>query len=191
MSELLKKLNVLIKSGLHGEDKQSHAAAQPRKDLERELETLRGRITDAVKHEMRIKAQLREIDEDILKWDQAADDALRANVQDEARSALEKLRAAKRRYARLEDDLHQHEVLTQELIQSVNLLEGAVNQARQTSPTQSTSPDRSMVEVLKQAREKIAALGEIVPPQAETDIVPEQREIEDDLERRRQRLSRR
>ena len=53
--------------------------------MDREVEQLHGRVKDAVQHEERIKGQLRELEDEIQKWDQAEDDALRANTQDEAR----------------------------------------------------------------------------------------------------------
>jgi phage shock protein A len=204
MSDLLKKLNVLIRAGVRGEGKQQpHDAPRPGKtfgkDMEREVEALRGRITAAQTHEGRIQAQLRELEDEITRWDQAADEALRANAQEDARAALLKLRAARRRYARLEDDLRQHERLTQELIQSVNLLAGVVNEAQSeqaNQPQQTADHERAMTEVLRQAREKIATLGELVSPtRAESreaaEPAPAPQEINDDLEQRRQRLSRR
>lgn len=189
MSELFKKLNVLLKSTFIGQEPASRPAARPGKDMDRELERLRGRVNEAIQYEERLKQQLRELESEIQQWDQAADDALRRNDQDAAHAALEKLRTAKRRYARLDNDLSQHEVLSQELIQSVNLLESVV----QTAPPAETpvTPDRSMVEVLKQARAKISALGELTTPKAEIEEPVDQPDIEDDLEQRRQRLSRR
>lgn len=189
MSELFKKLNVLLKSTLIGQEPASRPAARPGKDLDRELERLRGRVNEALQYEERLKQQLQELDSEIRQWDQAADDALRRNDQDAAHAALEKLRTAKRRYARLDNDLSQHEVLSQELIQSVNLLESVV----QTVPPAETpaTPDHSMAEVLKQARAKISALGELTTPKAEIEEPVDQPDIEDDLEQRRQRLSRR
>lgn len=189
MSELFKKLNVLLKSTLIGQESASRPAARPGKDMDRELERLRERVNEAIQYEERLKQQLQELDSEIRQWDQAADDALRRNDQDAAHAALEKLRTAKRRYARLDKDLSQHEVLSQELIQSVNLLESVV----QTAPPAETpaTPDRSMAEVLKQARAKISALGELTTPKAELEEPVDQPDIEDDLEQRRQRLSRR
>ena len=189
MSELFKKLNVLLKSTFIGQEPASRPAARPGKDMDRELERLRGRVNEAIQYEERLKQQLRELESEIQQWDQAADDALRRNDQDAAHAALEKLRTAKRRYARLDNDLSQHEVLSQELIQSVNLLESVV----QTAPPAETpvTPDRSMAEVLKQARAKISALGELTTPKAEIKEPVDQPDIEDDLEQRRQRLSRR
>lgn len=188
MSELFKKLNVLLKSTLIGQEPASRPAARPGKDMDRELERLRGRVNEALQYEERLKQQLQELDSEIRQWDQAADDALRRNDQDAAHAALEKLRTAKRRYARLDNDLSQHEVLSQELIQSVNLLESVV----QTPPAETpATPDRSMAEVLKQARAKISALGELTTPKAEIEEPVDQPDIEDDLEQRRQRLSRR
>jgi len=190
MSELFKKLNVLIKSNLLGEDKKSQKPVRLGKEFDREIEGLRGRIQDALNHEKRLKGQLRQIEDEILQWDQAADDALRANAEEGARTALEKLRSAKRRYARLEDDLHQHEIVTQELIQKVNLLESVVTKAREEQPN---NPERSIADVLSEAREKIATLGELRSPKAEipNDAPPPVEEVNDDLEQRRQRLSRR
>lgn len=188
MSELFKKLNVLLKSTLIGQEPASRPAARPGKDMDRELERLRGRVNEALQYEGRLKQQLQELDSEIRQWDQAADDALRRNDQDAAHAALEKLRTAKRRYARLDNDLSQHEVLSQELIQSVNLLESVV----QTPPAETpATADRSMAEVLKQARAKISALGELTTPKAEIEEPVDQPDIEDDLEQRRQRLSRR
>lgn len=192
MSELFKKLGVLLKANLRGEAPEDRPAPRGSIDLDREVESLRGRVTVALNHEARIKGQLSELQGEIERWDQAADDALRANNQEEARAALEKLRAAKRRYARLEEDLRQHELLTQELTQSVNLLASTV---QESEPQSSADHERRMADVLKQAREKIATLGELVSPTRATDrddtAETAPHEINDDLEQRRQRLSRR
>lgn len=207
MSELLKKLNVLIKAGLFGEDNQPRKPVQLGKDIDREIDALRGRVNDAIAHEDRLREQMRQHEAEIARWDTAVDDALRANNEEAARKAIEQLRTAKRRLAQVEDDLSQHETVTQELIQKVNLLDTAVAEARQNTGTESPAapandPIHAMSDVLRDAREKIAALGQLVTPAetptetpvsapAEDVAAAGGTEVDDDLEQRRQRLSRR
>ncbi|MBE2267145.1 MAG: PspA/IM30 family protein [Anaerolinea sp.] len=201
MSELFKKLNVLIKSGLFGEDNHPRKPVQLGKDIDREIDALRGRVNDAIAHEDRLREQIRQHEAEIARWDTAVDDALRANNEEAARKAIDQLRTAKRRLAQVEDDLSQHETVTQELIQKVNLLDTAVAEARQNTSVEqpaapATDPVHAMSDVLRDAREKIAALGQRGAP-AETPVsapaedVAGSTEVDDDLEQRRQRLSRR
>jgi chromosome segregation ATPase len=208
MSDLFKKLNVLIRSSLSEVLRDDGTPRQPLrlgKDIDREIAALRQRINDAVSHEERLKGELRAQDEQIARWDGAADDAVRREADDEARRAIDELRKAKRRRERLEADLREHEMVTGELIQRVNLLEAVVADARraqagQPEPVEETAATPNLSNVLREARQQIAALGELIarpeptaaPPASPPPVPPaEDLGIEDDLAKRRQRLSRR
>ena len=108
MSDLLKKLNVLIRSGLGEVVRSEGKARQPirlGKDLDREVDALRQRINDAVAHEDRLKQQLQTLADEIARYDDEADAAVAAGNDDAARTAIDRLRQAKRRHARVEIDL--------------------------------------------------------------------------------------
>ena len=202
MSDLFKKLNVLIRSGLSDTVRSEGKKRQPLrlgKDLEREVHALRERINDAVAHEDRLKEQLRALADEIAQWDQQADAAVAAGDDDAARGVIDKMRQAKRRYARVETDLQQHEVVTQDLIQRVNQLDAVVADARraQQPAEPEAAPLTAMSNVLREACETIASLGERIAAQpSETPVTPptapaDEGTVDDDLIQRRQRLSRR
>jgi hypothetical protein len=93
------------------------------------------------------------------------------------------------------------------LIQRVNLLEAVVADARRAQAGQAVSPEETaampnLSNVLREARQQIASLGELIArpepaaaPPTSTSPPPappaEDAGIEDDLAKRRQRLSRR
>lgn len=202
MSDLFKKLNVLIRSGLSDVVRSEGKARTPiklGKDLDREVNALRQRINDAVAHEDRLKEQLRALEAEIARRDREADDAVAAGREDAARSAIDSMRQAKRRYARVEADLQEHEIVTQDLIRRVNQLDAVVAEARRAEQTsgQEAAPLTAMSDVLREARETITSLGErIATRNSEAPVTPptapaDEGTVDDDLAERRQRLSRR
>jgi hypothetical protein len=116
------------------------------------------------------------------------------------------MQSAQKRLAMAESDLHEHRVVTQELISRVNMLEAAVADARraqdESAPVSDESPGASLEtagqalsDVLREAREKIGAMSSLInaPQQSTPESSPESttstQSVEDDLARRRERLS--
>lgn len=216
MNDLFKKLNVLIKSSVnspgHTGSRQDEERA-PRapllgKNLDHEVATLRERVNDAVRYEDELKARLRQLQDEAARWDRQADDAVAQGNDAGARYAVEQMRRAEQRAAMTEVDLQAHERATQDLIQRVNMLDAVVADARRSEAAQSSEPESSssahlpvhlpdLGNVLRDAREKITALGEMAAAQRELHSAPAPAETEDDgevdadLENRRQRLSKR
>lgn len=217
MNDLFKKLNVLLKSGVHsvgqaGEPRSERLSQPPIMaggSLEKEVVALRERINEAVRYEEELAQRVRQYEQEAARWDRQADDAVAQGSDASARYAIEQMRRAEQRAVMAESDLRAHQQATQDLIQRVNTLEAVVAdtlraQAAQVAeqPAEETPainlpenlhlPDLS--NVLREAREKILSLGELAAAQQELDAAGQPEDgsdvgIDDDLEARRQRLS--
>ena len=90
-------------------------------------------------------------------------------------------------------DLRDHQLVTQELIQRVNMLDAAVADARRADSTETPAPAPSLNDVLRDARDTISTLGNTIaakdaaPPTP--DVPVDTQTVDDDLETRRRRLS--
>jgi phage shock protein A len=210
MNDLFKKLNVLLKAGINdllGED-----SAKPRrsvspeklgKDIDREIVALRERINDALAYEDELQAQVQTISEEVTRWDKQADDAVTVGSDSVARHAIDQMQGAQKRLAMAESDLHEHRIVTQELIQRVNLLDAVVadahrvqaeNAANAQEQASGQSAGQVLSDVLRDARQKIASMGDIVSTrqqlsEPDTKDKPAHQAVDDDLARRRERLS--
>jgi phage shock protein A len=226
MNDLLKKLNVLVNSRLNDHSGSPEKPSGLPRNVEGEIEALRGRVNDAVEYEDEIKARIRKFEDEAVRWDTQADDAVTRGDDANARYAIEQMRKAQQRARQAEDDLREHERTTQELIQRVNMLDAVIADARRAqsatpaTPTPAEQPAVSdaakgsvqipdLSGVLRDAREKIAALADTAAAQLEMREQPEtgdaqgqadqgasvppeaNTEVNDDLENRRQRLSKR
>lgn len=214
MSDLFKKLNTLVKASLHdllGNEPQRRSIEPARlgRDIDREIRALRQRVNEAVAYEGRLQARVRELEQETARWDQQADAAV-ANGQDvDARFAINQMKLTQQRLAMAESDLRDHQLVTQELIERVNTLEAAVADARRAEAAPSPQAPsanpvqevgRGLADVLRDAREKISQMSDLVktkeevagaqPVEAEPAEV-DHAEVDDDLENRRQRLSKR
>ncbi len=96
MTDLFKKLNVLIKAGLNdilpeAADQRRNPAQPVRlgKDIDREVGALRGRINEAVQYEETLQGKARVLREEIARWDQQADDAVQRGNDAAARHAID------------------------------------------------------------------------------------------------------
>jgi hypothetical protein len=218
MNDLFKKLNVLLKSGVHsvGQTEAPHGERQPEpplrvgSSLEKEVAALRERINEAVRYEEELTLRVRQYEQEAARWDNQADDAVAQGNDASARYAIEQMRRAEQRAVMADADLRAHQIATQDLIQRVNTLESVVadalrEQAAQVVEQQPTDeapsvtppenlhlPDLS--NVLREAREKILSLSDLASAQREVNPTepPEddgETQIDDDLEARRQRLS--
>jgi phage shock protein A len=174
MSSLIDKLNVLVKSSVHGvlgDDSpraKRHRAplsqAHLGKDIDREIAALRQQVDSALDDEDRMEADILNQQRQIADWDQQADQALTQGDEAAARYAVRQMQLEQRRLTMLEADLAQHRISTSELIQRVNELEAAVAEARrqqQAASAQDTS-DESLAARLRRARQQAGQ------PEAET-----------------------
>lgn len=201
MSDLFKKLNLLIKSNLGDLMGESRAPLPPErlgKDIDREVAALRQRVNEAVAYENQLRARVQSLQDEAARWDQQADAAVSAGSDAAARHAIENLKRAQRHVGMAENDLREHQLVTQELIQRVNMLEAAVVDARRREAArtenqpEARSPATMLSDVLRDAREKIAGLDAVIEAKNELQQAPETTtpsDIDDDLTRRRQRLS--
>jgi len=239
MTDLFKKLNTLMKAGLNDLLGDDLAVGAPRrkpitperlgKDVDREIVALRQRVNEAVDYEGKLRQQVETLESEVARWDRQADDAVAAGSDAAARHAIDQMQRAEQRLNMARADLREHQLVTQELIQRVNTLEAVVADARrqqqaeadEVPPVESErSPTKAIADVLSEARQTIASLGETIaaqerggevpreqssptetkpdaeaaeqPPARIRDLMPPgpaSNEVEDDLERRRQRLS--
>ena len=208
MSDLFKKLNVLMKAKLNdvleaGASQRSRAGGiKLGPDVEREISQLRARIEDALRFENDLLKRTQDLQAEVNDWDAQADQAVAAGDDVSARYAVEQMQRSQRSLGLAEADLREHRVVTQELILRVNTLDAAVADARRAQaekppvPEQSPADDQSMIvsrtqvlsESLRDIREQ-AAQATVSPQSAPEVAAPDPAAVEDDLERRLKRLS--
>jgi phage shock protein A len=211
MTDLFKKLNVLIKAGLNDilpETSDPSRRDQPirlGKDIDREVGALRQRINEAVQYEEKLQTNARVLREEIARWDQQADEAVQRGNDAAARHAIDQMKRAEQRLEMAEADLRDHQLVTEDLIRRVNALEAVVADARrqqeqQAAPAADAAPVQAISDVLRSAREKISEMGDMLaardevnqqttPPSMQAADEAAESTVEDDLARRRQRLS--
>lgn len=210
MADLFKKLSVLIQAGLNEAIPEAINPGTPHrrrlsperlgKHIDRELATLRERVNDAVAYEQKLVDQVAALDAEVKQWDTQADAALQRGDENGARYAVEQFKRAERRLEMAQSDLNAHRLVTQELIQRVNQLDAVVadSRAAQDSKLEQRAAEAeasvntasaSVADVLRQAREKIGAAGRETPMPTAPVRETGKADTDDDLERRRQRLS--
>jgi phage shock protein A len=215
MNDLFKKINTLVSATINevlGDNPAQRGTVSPQrlgKDVDREIAALRQKVNEALEHETHLQQQLVTLQDEIARWDKQADEAVARGGDDAARYAISQMQHAERRYAIADSGLNEHRLVTQDLIQKVNMLEAAVadarrqqsEQAHQNQPpapnaAEERSPLRVMSDVLRDTREKITQMSELISAKEEVAGTPappttdaHQQTVNDDFERRRQRLS--
>ncbi|NWG16356.1 MAG: PspA/IM30 family protein [Chloroflexi bacterium] len=224
MNDLFKKLNVLVRASINDVLGEDHAVGSARrrpltpeklgKNIDREIGGLRTRINEALAYEDELQRRAQTLQNEVARWDVQADDAVAAGNEPLARRAIEQMQLAQQRLAMAEADLREHQLVTQELIQRVNMLEAAVADARRAQEAEQPQPEAasapapveaaqyprvpSLSDVLREAQEKIARMGDLInaqedvqapPPAAQAAEAADDQRVEDDLSARRQRLS--
>ncbi|MBC6934935.1 MAG: hypothetical protein DWB42_03760 [Chloroflexi bacterium] len=222
MNDLFKKLNVLVRASVNEVLGEDHAIGGARrrplspeklgKNIDREIASLRTRINEALAYEDELQRRAQTLQNEVAQWDRQADDAVAAGNEPQARRAIEQMQLAQQRLAMAEADLREHQLVTQELIQRVNQLDAAVADARRAQEAEQPEPSPpqaaveeaqyprvpSLSEVLREAQDKIAHMGDIIsakeevqtpPPSVQAAEVADEQRVEDDLTARRQRLS--
>ncbi len=219
MNDFFDKLNTIIRvklSDLLGESKPSTSSGDGSSStigqVTKDAENLRERVNDAIGYEDKLQAQIADIHKQLGTLNRQADDATQKGNEAMARYFIEKIGQLQNRLATLEKDLHEHQLLAQDLIQKVNTLESTIadiqSQATTTSQNQDVVVQKTTAdkfsELVNDAQRRINALGDRIKArkdtlQSEVDMPPvstepisnqsSEVEVEDDLERRRNRLS--
>jgi phage shock protein A len=203
MNDFFKKLNVLVNASLRealNEPRQGLTHDRLGKNIEQEVVLLRDRVNEALDYEDKLANRVRELQSEAEHLDQTADEALAKGQDDDARRKVTDLKRAQQRLAMAESDLREHRIVTQELITRVNELDAAVADARRARGEEAPTEEpleragRAVADVLHEMREKITEMSEMInmsttPDDEPGEIDEHQSEIDDDLESRRSRLS--
>lgn len=152
MSDLLKKLNTLVRANLS--DMTPNLPRFERSpNLDRQVSELRDRINSALEHEDQLQATANTLRAEVERLDQQADAAVAQGQEAQARHILEQMKRAQQRLDIAESDLAMHQRVAQELIQRVNLLEATVadakaveNTSAPTTTVETTTPAPSQAE---------------------------------------------
>lgn len=233
MTDLFKKLNVLVKSGLNdlltdatknlpiGNSSRTPTQHQLGKNIDREMSGLRQRINDALDYEEQIKRQINTHQVEIARLDVAADNALNEGREEAARHLVEQMQRAEQRLTMAKADLREHQAVTQELILRVNEMETWVEEAKrvqreeaeakkaeaENALDESVDENNTLSGILRRAQDTISDMGNLISKARQdhdtaesaaeiherVDTKPSEPnpKVEDDLEKRRQRLSKR
>ncbi|HEX3050688.1 MAG TPA: PspA/IM30 family protein [Aggregatilineaceae bacterium] len=200
MPNLIGKLNVLVRSSVQsvlGDDpkpsrrqRQTPLLSRLGKDIDHEIAALREKVNVALDDEDRLAAELETLKQRAADWDKQADQAVQKGDEATARHAIHQMQLQQQRAAMLQAELEQHRYETSELISRVNELDAVVAEARsQPAPTSDEEADEPLSIRLRQARQTYET-QEMEALTSETPVIKvSEAEIEDDLARRRARLS--
>lgn len=180
----------------------------------KDAENLRSRANHAIEYEYQLEAKIADIHKQLTTLNRQADDATLNGNEAMARYFIEKIQKLEAQLAQLERDLNEHRQLAHDLIQKVNTLEATIADIQSQQPsTQADNPIQKSVtdkfsELVNDAQKRIHDLGErirgrkdMLQSELNTDIdvqslsqnnassQPSESDIEADLERRRNRLS--
>ncbi len=216
MTNLLDKLNVLVKSSLNsflGDT--SDAPGLPKvpaerlgKDIDGEVTRLRQQIDSALNQEDAMLKRLEQLQQQIASYDQQADSALQRDDEATARYLVQQMQRQQQLATMLQAELDQHRRATSEFIERVNMLEALVSDARRqhtpddAEPQTEHTPGAVLSNLLRDARERVEnTIGNVVPPAQDSDPAriatelkettpqPPDSQVEADLAKRRARLS--
>lgn len=191
---MFKKLEVLLKSQINDVLRGDPTRQPMPRNPQRKVTDLRERINKAIEHEDELQRQVADLRRETEKLDTEADAAVERGDEATARHILAQLQRTQQRLSMMESDLEAHRLVAQELILNVNRLEAALADQQQTEP----QPTEETNDIFQQAQSRIAELGDYLGvrrTQVETSLEVEDTQdaehVEDDLEARRNRLSRR
>lgn len=193
MADLLKKLGVLLQSRLNEVIPEQINPATPErrrvsperlgKNIDREIESLRNSVNDAVEYETKLNAQVKSAEDEIARLNAQADAAVARGDDAAARFALEQLQRAQQRLDMANADLSAHQLVTEDLIRRVNLLDAVVADARSNAQA-AEAAKKTAAPPDEAATSQPAARMADVPPKDAKPLSDD-----DDLAQRRQRLS--
>lgn len=194
---LLEKLNVLLQANLHNlsPDLSRLNPRRAGKNLDREIAALRKQLEVSAEDEAEIEAKITAMTEAILQWDAAADEAIKAGKDAQARYAVQQMETEKRRLVILQTELDEHRQTMAALMRQLNEFE-SVLKAAQKAQAEVEEETATLSEAIRQARETVqaeAGLGE-VPVRVQVDVsdvdnTNDEETISRDLNQRRSRLA--
>ncbi|MCL4877731.1 MAG: hypothetical protein KJ064_13805 [Anaerolineae bacterium] len=194
---LLEKLNVLLQANLHNlsPDLSRLNPRRAGKNLDREIAALRKQLEVSAEDEAEIEAKITAMTEAILQWDAAADEAIKAGKDAQARYAVQQMETEKRRLVILQTELDEHRQAMAALMRQLNEFE-SVLKAAQKAQAEVEEEAATLSEAIRQARESVqaeAGLGE-VPVRIQVDVsdvdnTNDEETISRDLDQRRSRLA--
>ncbi|MBN1563308.1 MAG: hypothetical protein JXA10_05685 [Anaerolineae bacterium] len=205
MAKLINKLNTLVQSSVRGvlgnDPDRRYRRSLPKlgQHMDREIVALRDQINAALDDQDSMIAAITVMQQQIADWDRQADAALQRGDEAGARHTIRQIQMQQQRLTMLQAELEQHQLSTSELISQVNALEAIVAEAQQHdlaadrvgAAEADTVDDESLSSRLRNARQQATQEMEQVQstePVAAPQEMDEQA-IEDDLARRRARLS--
>jgi len=214
MSDLFSKLNLLVKSSINDvlgdESPRRRVPSRGRlgKNLDKEVAYLRERINEAIAHENTLQERVDSLMQETAALDAQADEAVKQGNEAQARHIIAQLQRTQQRLTIAESDLREHQLVTQDLIQRVNLLDAVVSEARHEGQLGEDSADaseaiddaqRSLSDRLRVARETVTGLvadsksaasaTDLADGGTATDDSQNNDAVDDDLSARLQRLS--
>lgn len=140
MSDLLKKLNLLIQASVNEVlDDAQRAVNEPLKripkaklgrDIDNEVDKLRRKVNDALAYEDELVSRVAELEREVAELDEQADEAVQRGQDAQAHYLIDRMNRAQQRLHMAESDLKAHRIAAQELIMRVNQLDAAVSEAR-------------------------------------------------------------
>lgn len=194
---LLEKLNVLLQANLHNlsPDLSRLNPRRAGKNLDREIAALRKQLEVSAEDEAEIEAKITAMTEAILQWDAAADEAIKAGKDAQARYAVQQMETEKRRLVILQTELDEHRQAMAALMRQLNEFE-SVLKAAQKGQAEAEEETATLSEAIRQARETVqaeAGSGE-VPVRVQVDVsdvdnTNDEETISRDLDQRRSRLA--
>ncbi|WP_119072710.1 PspA/IM30 family protein [Aggregatilinea lenta] len=194
MAKLTDKFSVLVRSSVRGVfGGGSDRSPRLGKGAERQAEALRAEINRALDDADRLSAEIAGMEREAADWDRQADEALARGDEAGARQAIRQMQVVQQRTALRRADLDQHRRATGDLISRVNALEARLAQAKsesQTAPAPDSRLKQSVAERLRRVQQTFEDVGR--SPDASDDAAPvlaDEQAVEDDLARRRSRLS--
>jgi phage shock protein A len=211
MDDLLKKLNLLMKTTLadvvdearqlvtsRGEG-DSSTASTPDVLPSNQIAQLRKRIDESLQFEKQIQQRIHDLELQIRDWDQKADARLLEGDEAGAQYALDQMKKTEQHLALAESDLAEHQRIAGELISSVNDLEAALaSQPADSAEMPTKNAVERFNEILADMRARVdqmsnqlASREDTIPPQTAESTKSESAtgEVDDDLAKRRKRLS--
>jgi phage shock protein A len=219
MNDFFDKLNTLIRvkfndllgSSSQGDTADLPASARPIDRVAHDAEKLRERVNDAVGYEKKLQTQIDDIYKQLPILNRQADEATEKGNEAMARHFIEKINRLQDRLTTLEKDLAEHQQLAQDLMHKVNQLEATIAdiQTQKASGESGTDDDvyqknatDKLSDLVNDTQRRIQALGDKIMArkatlQTQSDDLPSpissdaptDADIDDDLERRRNRLS--
>ena len=185
MPGLRDKLTVLVRSSLGGVRGGQGADRPPAGDLARQVAALRAEIDQALDRDEQLAHDIAAAQAEIASADRQADEALTRGDEATARHIVRQMQRRQQQLAMLQAEQAQHRRSASDLIRRVNTLEALVaeTQGAKAASQRAAAPIPPSVERLSQAGEEAAPIAPSV--QAEID----EQAVEDDLARRRARLS--